>query len=170
MIRKQLLLILCMFLFGFGQIFSQDQSGRFSLGANISYGSKQDLIGFGARAQYGFTEHIRGVGEYKYYLDRRDWSEWQINWDVHYVIPVSDSFSLYPIGGIRYSRWTVDTGRGSSLDGARWKKSFSRVGLNLGAGGQVQLTDNLYLQLEPKWEISKKFSQFTGTVGLMLEL
>ncbi len=149
---------------------AQDQEGLFSLGGNISYGSEQDLIGFGARAQYGFTDHIRGVAEYKYYLDRRDWSEWQISMDAHYLIEASQTVSVYPIVGIRHSRWTVDTSRGSLPQGVDpYKKSTSKLGANLGFGTQIELSYHVFLQLEPKYEINKYYSQFSGSVGLMFQ-
>lgn len=167
---KKILFSIIASLFLVTSISAQDQEGLFSVAGNISYGSENDLIGFGGRAQYGFTEHIRGSAEYKYYLDRRDWSEWQINMDAHYLLEASDAVSLYPIVGVRLSRWTVDTGRGSGvLPEHRYKRSTSKLGANLGFGTQIQLSYNLYLQLEPKYEISKYYSQFSGSAGLMFQ-
>lgn len=166
--KKTLLALIASFLF-LTNLSAQDQEGLFSLGGNISYGSENDLIGFGARAQYGFTERIRGVAEYKYYLDRRDWSEWQINMDAHYLMEASRTVSLYPIVGLRYSRWTVDTNRNSQPVAERYKKSTSKLGANLGFGTQIELSYNIFLQLEPKYEINKYYSQFSGSVGLMFQ-
>lgn len=167
---KKALFSLIASLFLVANLAAQDQQGLFSLAGNINYGSEYDLIGFGARAQYGFTEHIRGSAEYKYYIDRRDWSEWQINMDAHYLLEASNTVSLYPIVGVRLSRWTVDTGRGSHmLPQDVYKKSTSKLGLNLGFGGQIELAYNIFLQLEPKYEISDFASQFSGSVGLMFQ-
>lgn len=149
---------------------AQDQEGIFSLAGNINYGSEKDLIGFGARAQYGFTDHVRGSAEYKYYVDRRDWSEWQINMDMHYLLEASSTVSLYPIVGLRFSRWTRDTGRSSGvLPQDRYKKSTSKFGANLGCGSQIELSYNVFLQIEPKYEVSEYCSQFSGSVGLMFQ-
>lgn len=166
--KKTLLALIASFFF-LTNLSAQDQEGLFSLGGNISYGSKYDLIGFGARAQYGFTERIRGVAEYKYYLDRRNLSEWQINMDAHYLMEASRTVSIYPIVGLRYSRWTEDTNRSSQPILERYKKSTSKFGANLGLGTQIELSYHVFLQLEPKYEINKYYSQFSGTVGLMFQ-
>lgn len=153
-----LLSILC-----FTTGFAQDQLGLSSVGVNVNYSSEIQSIGVGIRAQYGFSEHISGIAEYKYYLDRKNWSEWEFNVDLHYMYEASKSISLYPLAGIKMSRWTYDPGY--PLEAL--KKSYNRVGLNIGGGSQIALDYNIYLQPEIKYEITQDFSQFVFSAGIM---
>lgn len=148
---------------------AQNQEGVFSLGGTLSYGTEIESLGVGLRAQYGFTSYIRGAGEYKYYIDRHSTSAWGFTGDFHYVIPVASAASLYPIGGITFSRWTNDPGRikieGISIDAP--KTSHNRIGFNLGLGGEIAMGSNSFLQIEAKEAFIKDFTQFVITVGYM---
>lgn len=146
--------------------YSQDQTDLFSLSGNLSYGSKVESLGIGLRAQYGFAEHLRGSGEYKYYIDRHNLSAWGFNADAHYVFEVAETVSLYPIGGLNWTRWTYDPGRSHGFGD---KYSNNRLGLNLGFGGQVHVAENSYIQIEAKEALIKDYSQFALTVGFMYQ-
>lgn len=149
---------------------AQDQTGIFSLSGNISYGTKIESLGVGLRAQYGFIDRFRGVLEYKYYIDRHNWSAWGITADAHYVLGITNSnFAFYPIAGVTLSRWTNDTGRADIPNIDRYKESFSRLGLNLGLGFQIGLSENTFLQIEAKEALIKKFSQFVISAGFMYQ-
>lgn len=147
-------------------ISAQDQFGKFSLAGNLSYGTKAESLGVGLRAQYGFGERLRGSAEYKYYIDRHNLSAWGLNVDGHYVFGASETVSLYPIGGISLTRWTYDAGR-SNLEGPKY--SNNRIGLNIGFGGQVALSENTFLQIEAKEAFIKDYSQFVVAVGFMYQ-
>ncbi len=170
--KKLLIIFFISFLSVYG-VSAQDQEGKFSLAGNLSYGTKIESLGLGLRAQYGFTENIRGALEYKYYLDRRNVSAWGTTADVHYVFGVSDAVSLYPIGGLTFSRWTLDLGRtnipGVDLGELEAKTSENRLGLNLGFGGQIALGDNTFLQIEAKEALIKDYTQFVISVGFMYQ-
>ncbi len=148
---------------------SQNQAGLFSMSANLSYGSEVESLGVGLRAQYFVMDKLRGVLEYKYFIDRHNLSEWEVNADAHWVFGVSDAVFLYPIGGLKFARWTLDYGR-SNLDGMELPKiSNNRLGLNLGIGGQIALSYNTFLQIELREELMKDYSQFVPVVGFMLQ-
>ncbi|WP_163273280.1 outer membrane beta-barrel protein [Dysgonomonas sp. 511] len=149
---------------------AQDQAGKFSLAANINYGTKIESVGFGLRGQYGILERLRGSLEYKYYMDRRDVSAWGITADVHYLIGLSYKVALYPIGGVTFSRWTADLGR-TNVEGIQidHKYSNNRMGANLGAGCQVELSERTFVQIEAKEALIKDYSQFVVSVGFMYQ-
>lgn len=145
---------------------AQDQTGLFSVAGNLNYGTEIESLGVGLRAQYGFDEHIRGVGEYKYYIDRHNMSAWEINADLHYVFGSSDELVFYPIGGLKFTRWTYDSSRGSmNSNEPKFKESYNRIGLNLGVGSQIALSEKTFIQPEIKYEFMKDFSQFVFSVG-----
>lgn len=150
---------------------AQDQEGLFSLSANVNYGTEIESLGLGFRGQYGFTDHIRGVAEYKYYIDRHNLSEWEINADAHYVFGNSDDLLFYPIAGLKFSRWTLDTSRGKNEINNVYhiKNSENRIGLNLGFGSQIAVGEKTFLQPEIKYEIIKNYSQFVFGIGFMYQ-
>lgn len=160
---KKTIYILFLSIVSFIPSFAQDQLGLSSVGVNLNYGSKIETIGVGVRAQYGFTEHISGIAEYKYYLSRKNWSEWEFNIDLHYMYEASKAISLYPLAGIKMSRWTYDPGYPLEA----FKRSWNRVGLNIGGGSQIALDYNIYLQPEIKYELTQDYSQFVFSAGIM---
>ena len=162
--------ILLTLLVGISFVYSsaQDQLGKFSMAANLNYGTEIESLGVGLRAQYGFAERMRGVAEYKYYIDRHNLSEWEINLDGHYIIGSSDELLFYPIVGLKFSRWTYDPSR-SDKSSSNNKYSNNRLGLNLGFGSQIALSDNTFIQPEIKYELIKDYSQFVFGVGFVYQ-
>lgn len=145
---------------------AQDQEGLFSVSGNLSYGTEIKSLGIGLRGQYGFTPNIRGAAEYKYYIDRNLQSAWEINTDVHYVFGSKDELVFYPLAGLKFYRWTWDSGR-SSVDLPEVEKySHSRLGLNLGFGSQIALAEKVFIQPELRYEIIKDHSQFVAMCGI----
>lgn len=163
---KKLLLVLAVCFFSFHSVSAQDQTGRFSLGANVSYGTKIESLGIAMRAQYGFLSNVRGVLEYKYYIDRHNLSAWGWAADAHYLFNISSAVSIYPIGGVTISRWTWDPSR-SKMDGIKY--SNNRIGMNLGLGTQIAMGDKTYLQVEAKEALIKDFTQFVVSVGFIYQ-
>lgn len=148
---------------------SQNQAGLFSMAANLSYGTKIESLGVGLRAQYFFEDKLRGSFEYKYFIDRHNLSEWELNADAHWVFGVSDAIFLYPIGGIKFARWTLDLDRAKIPGVDAYKKSENRLGLNLGFGGQIAIAQRTYLQIELREELVKDYTQFVPVVGFMIQ-
>lgn len=169
--KKLLVLLLACLSFAYSS--AQDQEGVFSLSANVNYGTEIESLGLGLRGQYGFTRNIRGVAEYKYYIDRHNLSEWEINGDIHYVFGSSEDLLFYPIAGFKFSRWTLDTSRGKSDNSftnyTYTKYSNNRFGLNLGFGTQIAVGEKTYLQPEIKYELIKDYSQFVFSLGFMYQ-
>jgi len=166
---KKLLLSLFICFSAIYNISAQDQTGIFSMAGNVNYGTKIESLGVGLRTQYGFSKYIRGAAEYKYYIDRHNLSAWGITADGHYVFAVSDAISLYPLSGVTFSRWTLDTGRSKMAGIVPVKKSNNRLGVNLGFGGQISMGDNTFLQIEAKEALIKDYTQFVISVGFMYQ-
>lgn len=165
---KKLSIILLWSIIYFSPAKSQTEAGKFSMSANLSYGTDIKTMGVGLRAQYFIMDHMRASAEYKYYIDRRNWSAWELNADGHYVFGVSDQLYLYPIGGLKYLRRTFDLER-AGIPGYDTKDSHNRIGLNLGFGGQIAIADNIFIQLELREELVKNYTQFVPLVGFMVQ-
>ena len=73
--------------------------------------------------------------------------------DAHYIMPVSVSASLYPIGGLHYSQWTFD-------DLSDW-----RLGINLGLGVQHDIGYRIRANYELKYQFIRDYSQIVFMAG-----
>ncbi|MDU1892926.1 MAG: outer membrane beta-barrel protein [Dysgonomonas sp.] len=167
--KKTLIVALICFLASFHSVNAQNRAGAFSLSGNLSYGTDIESLGVALRAQYGFTQYLRGMAEYKYYIDRHNWSAWGVNADGHYVFSVSRAVQLYPLAGISLSRWTYDTGRSKIHGIQNYKHTENRIGLNAGFGIEVGLADNTYMQIEAKEALIKDHSQFVISLGFVYQ-
>lgn len=166
--KKLFLLFIISFSFT-GILSAQDQWNAFSLAGNLSYGTKAESLGVGLRAQYGFTANMRASAEYKYYIERHGLSAWGLSADLHYVANVSKTFALYPLAGVSFSRWTYDIARLEINGIEQPKHSDSRLGLNLGFGGQIATSNNTFIQIEAKEALIKDYTQFVVSVGFMYQ-
>ena len=79
-------------------------------------------------------------------------STWAIDLNAHYVVKLSEMFGFYPLAGLSLSFWNWDAGHGLS-------HNETRLGANIGLGGEVYATDNLSIGLEVKYNIIKDFDQ-----------
>ena len=77
-------------------------------------------------------------------------SAWAIDVNAHYVFKLSDMFGFYPLAGLDLSFWKVSLGNSASLN-------KTRLGANIGLGGEVYATDQLSVGLEFKYNILKSW-------------
>ncbi|MDH6307276.1 outer membrane protein X [Dysgonomonas sp. PFB1-18] len=153
----------------------EDQTGKFSLAGNLNYGTKIESLGIGLRGQYGFMERLRGSLEYKYYIDRHNTSAWGLSADAHYLFGLGETFSIYPLAGVTFSRWTYDLGRSGlgelieEFTDEKTKNSNNRIGLNIGLGGQIAVGEKTFIQVELKEALIKNYTQFVASVGFMYQ-
>lgn len=149
------------------------QDGKLSVGLNVGYGSASDLeqLSFGVRASYDITEAIAIVPSFNYYLPKTETMEgcdlklnvWDINCDFHYNALNKENFKLYPLAGITYmhAKATVE-GYGASAD-----ESNGKLGVNLGVGAQFNISPNLAIHPELKYQIIDETNQLVPSVALM---
>jgi len=84
----------------------------------------------------------------------------------HYVFNSLDNFEFYGLAGIDILlAWKKETFNGSSSS----KESDNALGLNIGAGTCLKMTEQIDLYLEAKYILSK-YDQFMLNVGVLLNL
>lgn len=142
--------------------YSQDIENRLSFGANLGYGTKAESISIGLRAQYGIDYRLRTVAEYKYYFRNNGLSAWEVDTDIHYIFYTAPAVKFYPLAGLKYSHWT----NRHNGKGQKSSKTHDRLGINIGGGMQVALSENIGMQIELKQELTPRFSQLVISVGL----
>ena len=150
----------------------------------------------GAKFQYGITDDFRAEADLEYGFKSKGISVFDVTANVHYLINVADRFKIYPLvgrgwgsntqdfGGISFDAFLKDNGLQSqwnqlpgyvkddirkefedSMDAAG-SESVSRFVFNVGVGGEYDITDNLALNLEVKYQYMKDFNRMPITLGI----
>ena len=75
------------------------EAGKMAVGAdlNMAFDSKT-FVGAGAKLQYSLTENFRLEGKAIYFFE--DYTLWNANAGLQYVIPVADKLFVYPEAGV----------------------------------------------------------------------
>lgn len=172
---------------------SSDDS-RGAIGVNVTYGTEVGSVGFGVKGQYRFIDQFRGEAAFEYFLKKDNVSAWDVNVNLHYLIPVANNLKVYPLAGVTYMRGIshFETSAISSYSSAPNPLNYSsqasyqaalenylrggesssttssdgHFGANLGAGIEYDLSDSWKIGFETKYQIiGKGFSQVAFTVG-----
>ncbi|WP_278569522.1 porin family protein [Prevotella melaninogenica] len=158
---KKLFLLVCATVMSLS---ASAQAGDKALGAQLVFGSETNSIGFGVKGQYYFTDQIRGEGSFDYFLKNKGISMWDINANVHYLFDVANKVKVYPLAGLGYTNWSYkyEYPGHSVIEG-----SDGRLAINLGGGAEYELTKDLSVNAELKYQIvSNNYSQLVLGVGV----
>lgn len=154
---KKLMVMLCAVVMGIGSLAAQ--KGQSAAGLNFGYGSEMESFAIGAKYQYGITDAIRGEAAFNYFLEKNGVSMWGIDVTAHYLFNVGENFKVYPLAGVTYAsakvEWegysvnvpgygSVGTEGGSASEGA--------FGVNIGAGAEYSITENIAIGIEAKYQ------------------
>lgn len=155
---KKLLVLASMMLIGAGTTFAQ--KGQHAIGGNIAYGSEIESLGIGVKYQYNITDQFRLEPSTTYFFGSNNWSMLDVNCNLHYLFPIAPSVTLYPLGGLTFTNWSVD------LDGGSLNKD--KFGVNLGGGAEFALNRDWALNMELKYQIlGDSFDQAVFNVGVV---
>ena len=152
------------------------KQGDKAVGGNLVLGMGDEItnIGIGGKFQYNVTDPIRLEGSLTFFLPKKyeamfakaKMSFWNLDVDGHYLFPLNDKITVYPLAGVGIQGWKVkvdvDLGEWGSGSGSN---SGSDVCFNLGGGIDVKLTDVLFLNGGLKYKISE-WNRFIISVGV----
>lgn len=130
-------------------VYAQSRQGQSSIGISGGYGFNTENALIGLDYRYSITDAIRinpGIG---YYIKNDGLTTWVADLNLHYYIPVASSFGIYPLAGanVLFLKRDAVPGRDSSTN--------TRLGVNLGLGAEVNLSRNVTLGVEGKYNIIK---------------
>ena len=148
---KKLMILISMMFFIMGSAFAQ--KGIQAFGVNLGYGSEIESASIGVKYQYNITNNIRLEPSANYFFEKRGVDMFDLNANAHYLIPTENNIRLYPLAGLTFTRW--DFG-----------KVANRLGLNIGGGAEFDVSDNLFVNFELKYQIIKDLDQAVFNVGL----
>lgn len=88
---------------------------------------------------------------------------WDINANVHYLFDVADKFKVYPVAGLGYTNWSYkyEYAGHTIAEG-----SDGRIAINLGGGAEYELTKDLSVNAELKYQIISNYNQLLLGVGV----
>lgn len=160
---------------------------RFELGGMYYFkGKKAEKSDFFNKNYYDSNGHYRSAKD-------TDWFD--INLNAHYLFNLGEKFNIYPIFGFttmfgHTSFKTADKGFVSSDvasfisnggtkfatdiadEDLQFKNSYSdhhfRFGVNIGMGGQYNITDDFAISLEAKYKLIKDFGNFNLMLGCVV--
>jgi len=157
---KKLLLLVCAAAMSLS---ASAQAGDKALGAQLVFGSETNNIGLGVKGQYYFTDQLRGEASVDYFFKNKGVSMWDINANVHYLIDVADKFKVYPLAGLGYTNWSYKY----EFPGLPVVEgSDGRLAVNLGGGAEYELTKDLSVNAELKYQIISNYNQLVLGVGV----
>ena len=138
------------------------EEGDFAVGAQVTYGFDMEQLGLGVKAQYNFTDPIRGEAQFNYYPKKDYVTCWDIQANVHYLFDVADQFKVYPLVGIGY----LHAKASADILGYEVSASDGDLFFNAGGGVQYNLTDNFAIGGELKYQF-KDGGQFCLSAGVI---
>ena len=137
------------------------KEGDMAIGANLVLGGLGDNytnVGLGAKFQYNVTDPIRLEGSFTYFLEKNYTSMWDLNANVHYLFPVSNEVTVYPLAGLGIHNTSVEI---------LWiKSSSSNVAINFGGGIDFALNKQWVLNGELKYQIVNNWNRLILSAGL----
>ena len=80
------------------------------LGISAGYMFDTENVQAGVFMHLPFAKNWRVVPSVNYTFSHHDLNEWEINGNIHYLIPFAGRFSVYPLAGIAFQSW-----RGNAL-------------------------------------------------------
>lgn len=148
---KKLVVLFSMMLFIMGSAFAQ--KGIQAGGVHLAYGTEIESVGIGVKYQYNITDNIRLEPSMNYFFENDGVDMFDINANAHYLFPMASNVRVYPLAGLTFARW--DFG-----------KVVTRLGVNVGGGAECDITDNLMLNFELKYQAVSDLDQAVFNVGI----
>ncbi len=134
------------------------EAGDISIGGQFAYASKRSMAGLGLQVQIEPVTNWRIAPEFIYYFKNDGISAYNANLNIHYVIPTSASFAIFPLAGFSYSHFSFDNLLGN--------RSAGHCGANVGMGVQYRIKEHLHFFTEQRFQILKDWNQSVTLLGL----
>ena len=151
---KKTLLINFVFLFSVN-LFSQGlETAHFRAGVGLSYASGINTIGMTLNGSYKITDRWEGAVSFNH-LNEKNHISWNLlDFDGHYIFcSVNDKLNIYGLAGLSVTMWKLSvpdmTIMGYTVPG--YISTGSNAAMNLGAGVNYRLADNLNLEPEVRY-------------------
>lgn len=130
--------------------------GDMSLGVQFNYASKNSMIGLGANYEIEVFRNVRLEPEFIYYFENKHISNYNVNLNVHYLIPTSSSVTIYPLAGFSFV----------SFKEHQTDITTNRYGANVGIGFDYRINPHFTFYTEERFHIIKNWNESVTSLGL----
>ncbi|MGM9758627.1 MAG: outer membrane beta-barrel protein [Parabacteroides sp.] len=155
---KKILVGLVLWMGLFSMASAQTREGDSSVGLGIGYAFDSEQAAISLDYRYSLTNALRINPELTYLVKKHGLSAWLIDVNAHYLVPLSGSFGFYPLAGLSFSAWNAD-GAGDWYGDKKTSDTITRIGANIGLGGEFYVTREFTVGLEVKYNIIKDLDQ-----------
>ena len=156
---KKLIVLFSMMFFIMGSAFAQQ--GIQAAGVHLTYGTEIESFGIGVKYQYNIANNIRLEPSMNYFFEKNGVDQFDLNANVHYLFPMENGIRVYPLAGLTFARWDFGV-----RDGGPFTGGITRLGVNLGGGAEMDITDKLMLNFELKYQFVSDLDQTMFNVGI----
>ena len=140
---------------GFTQVKYKGEKGISSVGGIVGYAieSEQAVVGFDFR--YNVLNRVRLAPSVLYHVKKNDTDDLFLNADVHYLGRITPKMTLYPLAGLGVSFLRHRTP--NILPMKEKYVTETRLGLNLGFGGEVRVSKDLIIGAEFRYNWTERW-------------
>ena len=132
-----------------------ESKAQMSVGGGVVYGTSINTIGFSINGKYEFTEDWSADPAFTYFIPKNGYTWMVLDLDANYQITEFDGVGrLYGIGGLgmTFAHYKIDADFGALGDYSA-SGTTTTVGLNLGAGLEIPLSEKMAVSPELKLTI-----------------
>jgi outer membrane protein X len=154
------------------------QKGDMAAGANLVFGTGDNLSNFGVRAkfQYNILDPLRLEGSFTYFLPKEyGFGTTKLNMldfsaNAHWLFPVADRITVYPLAGLGVmgtkAKVDLDLGELGNYGGSASDTDF---GVNIGGGVDFKIANATLLNVEAKYKIGGNWSRLLLSAGVAFQ-
>lgn len=143
--------------------------GEKTLGVLSGYNNHNKSALVGITFSYRFNKWFRISPDVEYALRKNREDALMININTQYLFRVTRGVWVYPQAGLNFTSWNYHPRAGELIGEDGTVKTIERksnIGLNLGAGADVNLSPSLRLSVAPSYVINKHSNFFNLTASI----
>jgi len=159
------LIVAVIAVFTTSSVYAQEK-GEMAIGGGLSVATGDDItnFGIGAKFQWNPINNLRLEPSFNYFFKKESVSMWDLSANVHYLLPVSETVTVYPLAGLGIQNAKAHLGD-YGLEGIGLNDSKTDFAFNIGAGVDIQLAENWIGNFEFKYKVSD-FNRAVFSLGV----
>lgn len=140
-------------------------AGEKTVGVTAGYNTRNDCAVAGLFFRYQMSSLFRIAPDVTYLFKNKDVDGLSINCNVQMPLHVIPRVKLYPLAGINYTSWNYHY-KDIPVDNDDVTTRKNKLGLNVGAGLDINVTSTLRLFVEGKYTGVRHYSSGTISAGI----
>lgn len=138
------------------------QKDVFGFGVNFNYtpclesGADLNHFGVSGKMQYGITDALRAEVSLGYDFKEKNISVFETGASLHYLFNITDRFRVYPVVGVGYANLKYEVP----------DTDEDKVYVNAGAGAEYDITRNIAVGAEVKYQFIEDFNRLPISIGV----